>query len=191
MGSSPRPPVPFLDRLAELLELCPEIRRIVMSDDDAYTRDSAEDQVQRVYDKAYRHLPSYEPHPDGMKPWLVTITRNVMSDAHRDTKRHERVFEPDDGHVDTAETPEVSPERAVERAAPSSTRHAEHAPSVATAAPSSTTAPSPPSAVPSSTIGRARKGRAAAPSIAACTSRGGECVEIPDDPEAGFWSQVP
>ncbi|MDC0746145.1 hypothetical protein [Polyangium mundeleinium] len=26
---------------------------------------------------------------------------------------------------------------------------------------------------------------------AACTSQGGECVEIPDDPEAGFWSQVP
>ncbi|MDC3961554.1 RNA polymerase sigma factor [Polyangium jinanense] len=85
-----------------------------MSDDDAYTRDSAEDQVQRVYDKAYRHLPNYEPHPDGMKPWLLTITRNVMSDAHRDTQRHERVFEPDDGHVDTAETPEVSPERAAE-----------------------------------------------------------------------------
>ncbi|TKC93703.1 RNA polymerase sigma factor [Polyangium fumosum] len=114
MGSSPPPPVPFLDRLAELLELRPEIRRVVMSDDDAYTRDSAEDQVQRVFDKAYRHLPSYEPHPDGMKPWLLTITRNVMSDAHRDTKRHERVFEPDDGDVDRAETPEVSPERAAE-----------------------------------------------------------------------------
>ncbi|MDC0746147.1 RNA polymerase sigma factor [Polyangium mundeleinium] len=113
MGPS-RSPAPFLDRLAELLGLRPEIQRIVMSDDDAYTRDSAEDQVQRVYDKAYRHLPDYEPHPDGMKPWLLTITRNVMSDAHRETQRHERVFEPDDGHVDRAETPEVSPERAVE-----------------------------------------------------------------------------
>lgn len=85
-----------------------------MSDDDAYTRDSAEDQLQRVYFKAYRNLPNYVPHPDGMRPWLLTITRNVQSDAHRDTQRHERVFEPDDGHADMAEAPDVSPERAVQ-----------------------------------------------------------------------------
>ncbi|MDI1444696.1 sigma-70 family RNA polymerase sigma factor [Polyangium sp. 6x1] len=113
MGPSRRPSAPFLDRLAELLGYHPEISRIVMSDE-AYTRDSAEDQIQRVFHKAYRRLPDYEPHPDGMKPWLMTITRNVMSDAHRDTQRHERVFEPDDGHADMAETPEVSPERAAE-----------------------------------------------------------------------------
>ncbi|MDC3958910.1 RNA polymerase sigma factor [Polyangium jinanense] len=111
MGPSSKPPT--LRWLAQLLGLRLEIKRIVESDE-TYTRESADDKVQRVYTNAVRKLPDYTPHPDGMKPWLVTITRNVMGEAHRDTKRHQEVFEPDDGHVDTAEAPDVSPERAAE-----------------------------------------------------------------------------
>ncbi len=111
MGPSSKPPP--LRWLAELLGLRPEIKRIVESDE-TFTRESADDKVQRVYTNAVRKLPDYTPHPDGMKPWAVTITRNVMAEAHRDTKRHQEVFEPDNGHAERAASPGPSPERAAQ-----------------------------------------------------------------------------
>lgn len=111
MGPSSKPPA--LRWLAELLALRLEIKRIVESDE-TYTRESADDKVQRVYTNAVRKLPDYTPHPDGMKPWLVTITRNVMGESRRATRRHQEVFEPDDGHAERAASPEPSPERAAQ-----------------------------------------------------------------------------
>ena len=110
MGSSKSD---FRRWLSELLGLRLEVRRIVRSDK-ARTRDSADDKEQQVFENALGDLPNYTPHPDGIKPWTLAITRNVMGAAHRATRRDEDVFEPDDGHVERFATPEPSPERAAQ-----------------------------------------------------------------------------
>ncbi len=99
--------------LAELLGLRLEVRRIVQSDK-ARTRDSADDKEQQVFENALGDLPNYTPHPDGIKPWTMAITRNVMGAAHRATRRDQDVFEPDEGHVERFATPDPSPERAAQ-----------------------------------------------------------------------------
>jgi len=100
-------------RRAELLGLRLDVRRIVRSDK-ARTRDSADDKEQQVITNALGDLPNYAPHPDGMKPWVVAITRNVMGTAHRITRRHQEVFESDAGRVAKFATSEPSPERAAQ-----------------------------------------------------------------------------
>ncbi|MDI3292208.1 RNA polymerase sigma factor, partial [Polyangium sp. 15x6] len=100
-------------RRAELLGLRLDVRRIVRSDK-ARTRDSADDKEQQVIANALGDLPNYAPHPDGMKPWVVTITRNVMGTARRITRRHRQVFESDAGRVAKFATSDPSPERAVQ-----------------------------------------------------------------------------
>ncbi|TKC96420.1 RNA polymerase sigma factor [Polyangium fumosum] len=85
-----------------------------MGDGQAYTQDPANSRVQRVFVNALRNLWRYMPHPDGAKPWLTVITRNVVREAHRGTRRYDAVFEPDEGHAETAVAPGVSPERTAE-----------------------------------------------------------------------------
>ncbi|MDC3962525.1 RNA polymerase sigma factor [Polyangium jinanense] len=90
-----------------------DVRRIVRSDK-ARTRDSADDKEQQVIANALGDLPNYAPHPDGMKPWVVAIARNVMGTARRITRRHQQVFESDAGRVAKFATSEPSPERAAQ-----------------------------------------------------------------------------
>ncbi|MDC0745460.1 suppressor of fused domain protein [Polyangium mundeleinium] len=74
MGPSSKPPP--LRWLAELLGLRLEIKRIVESDE-TYTRESADDKVQRVYTNAVRKLP--DPPPD---PWTNPKARDALGKFH-------------------------------------------------------------------------------------------------------------
>ncbi|MDI3284802.1 RNA polymerase sigma factor [Polyangium sp. 15x6] len=113
MGRSSKPTDYPPELVAEILDLRPEVTRLA-GDGQAYTRDTVDDRVQRVFVNALRNLWRYTPHPDGAKPWLTVITRNVVREAHRATRRYEAVFEPDEGHAETAVAPGASPERTAE-----------------------------------------------------------------------------
>ncbi len=113
MGRSSNPTDYPPELVAEILDLRPEVTRLAR-EGQAYTREPADDRVQRVFVNALRNLRRYTPHPDGPKPWLTVITRNVVREAHRGTRRYEAVFEPDEGHAETAVAPGDSPERTAE-----------------------------------------------------------------------------
>lgn len=113
MGRSSKPTDYPPELVAEILDLRPEVTRLAR-EGQAYTREPVDDRVQRVFMNALRNLWRYTPHPDGPKPWLTVITRNVVREAHRATRRYDAVFEPDEGHAETAVAPGDSPERTAE-----------------------------------------------------------------------------
>lgn len=76
-------------------------------------RGDEEERVQNVWVRVLRALPSYEPHPEGMRPWISRIVYNLVLDEMRGRKRGGKVFDDADEHaVDMARAPGRSPERA-------------------------------------------------------------------------------
>ncbi|MBK9266634.1 MAG: sigma-70 family RNA polymerase sigma factor [Polyangiaceae bacterium] len=89
--------------LFEVLALRPEIERILAEEPGLRSAPCMHDKVQLVLLKIWRHLDTYEPHTDGMRPWVSRIAQNVKLDAARAKTRrlaafgYERV-DPDDVH---------------------------------------------------------------------------------------------
>jgi RNA polymerase sigma factor (sigma-70 family) len=89
--SVPKPPYPPIppDLLAELLALRPFIEHILCDGSrDPHERAAAKDHVQTVLRKAVQHLPTYQPHEEGMRPWVSRIARNEKIDVCRSEQRH-------------------------------------------------------------------------------------------------------
>jgi RNA polymerase sigma factor (sigma-70 family) len=78
--------------LAEVLALRPEIERILSDQPGCSNASSIEDRVQIVLLNIVRHLDTYEPHPDGPRPWVWRIARNVNFDARRARKSQIAAF---------------------------------------------------------------------------------------------------
>lgn len=114
---TPKPPCPPIppELLAELIALRPYIEHILCDGShDPRVRAAVKDSVQTVLRKAVQHLPSYEPHEDGLRPWVTRIARNEKIDVFRSEQRHEDTF----GHLhiaaDFAPSAAPSPERDVQ-----------------------------------------------------------------------------
>lgn len=84
--------VTHADLMAEVLALRPEIERILASDGRHRDPSSIEDNVQTVLLHIWRHLDNYEPHADGMTPWVSRIAYNAKLDSHRAKKRQLAAF---------------------------------------------------------------------------------------------------
>ncbi len=107
----PNPPIPP-EFLAELIALRPYIEHILCDGShDPHVRAAVKDSVQTVLRKAVQHLPTFEPHEDGLRPWVARIAHNEKIDAFRREQRHEETF----GHrhiaADFAPSAGPSPER--------------------------------------------------------------------------------
>ncbi len=88
----PNPPVPP-DLLADLLALRPYIEHILCDGSrDPHVRAAAKDSVQTVLRKAVQHLRAYEPHEDGLRPWVTRIARNEKIDVFRSDQRRDDTF---------------------------------------------------------------------------------------------------
>jgi RNA polymerase sigma factor (sigma-70 family) len=98
--------------VAELLALQPYVEHILCDGSrEPHLRAAAKDRVQTVLRKALQHLPSYQPHKEGLRPWLTRITRNERVDGLRSSQRHDDIFGPDQVTVDIAPDTCPSPER--------------------------------------------------------------------------------
>lgn len=100
------------DLVAELLALQPYVEHILCDGSrEPHARAAAKDRVQTVLRKALQHLPSYEPHKEGLRPWLTRITRNEKVDGLRSSRRHDDIFGDDHVAADFAPDTCPSPER--------------------------------------------------------------------------------
>jgi len=86
------PAVSPTDLLAEVLALRPEIDRILTDESGCHNASCIEDKVQTVLLKVAQHLDTYEPHPEGPRPWVSRIAHNVKLDARRAKRRHIAAF---------------------------------------------------------------------------------------------------
>ncbi len=102
--------------LAELLELRPDIERILADEPRSSRRfcPILEDKVQTVLLRVLNHLPNYQPHEDGLKPWITRITLNLKLDAHRNNQRRVETFGHDHVEAELAPAGGISPERAAQ-----------------------------------------------------------------------------
>lgn len=76
-------------------------------------RQRAEDAVQEVLVRAWRHVDSLEVGERSLRPWLLTCARNVLTDAHR-ASSSPPVLVHDDEALDAARSTENAIDRAVE-----------------------------------------------------------------------------
>ena len=60
--------------LAEVLALRPEIERILADEPGGRNASCIEDKVQIVLFNVAKHLATYEPHAEGMRPWVWRIS---------------------------------------------------------------------------------------------------------------------
>lgn len=88
----PTPEVHRADLLVEVLALRPEVERILRGDSRHADTGSVDDKMQIVLLNVTRHLGDYQPHADGMRPWLSRIAQNVQRDAARGARRGRRIF---------------------------------------------------------------------------------------------------
>jgi len=110
----PKPPNPPLppDLLAELLSLRPYIEHILCDGSrEPHVRAAAKDSVQTVLRKVIQHLPTYQPHEEGLRPWVTRIARNEKVDVFRSHQRRDDTF--GHSHIAADFTPSrgPSPER--------------------------------------------------------------------------------
>lgn len=100
------------DLVAELLALQPYVEHLLCDGSrEPQARAAAKDHVQTVLRKAIQHLPSYQPHKEGLRPWLTRITRNAKVDEYRNSRRHDDIFGADQVAADFAPDTCSSPER--------------------------------------------------------------------------------
>jgi len=103
------------DLVAELLALQPYVEHILCDGSrEPHERAAAKDRVQTVLRKAIQHLPSYQPHKEGLRPWVTRIARNEKVDAHRSSRRRDDTFGHDHIAADLAPSTTPSPEREVQ-----------------------------------------------------------------------------
>lgn len=88
----PTPAVHRADLLAEVLALRPEVERILRGDARHSETGGVDDKMQIVLLNVTRHLGDYQPHADGMRPWLSRIAQNVQRDAARSVRRRRHAF---------------------------------------------------------------------------------------------------
>jgi DNA-directed RNA polymerase specialized sigma24 family protein len=92
----PKPiPIPAAhpaDLLAEVFALRPEVERILRGDSRHPDTVSVDDKVQIVLLNVTRHLSDYQPHADGMRPWVSRIAQNVQRDSARSVRRQRRAL---------------------------------------------------------------------------------------------------
>jgi len=77
------------------------------------TRPDAEDVTQQVFVSAWRRRGSFDRHRGTLGGWLVTITRNKVTDTLRERQRHSRVLQVAGGAAVTAS--EAPSDRLVDR----------------------------------------------------------------------------
>lgn len=107
----PNPPIPP-EFLAELLALRPYIEHILCDGSrDPCVRAVAKDHVQTVIRKVLQNFPSYQPHEDGLRPWVARIAHNEKIDVQRSLQRYDDAFSHDHLAADFAPSPGPSPER--------------------------------------------------------------------------------
>jgi len=100
------------DLVAELLALQPYVEHILCDGSrEPHERAAAKDRVQTVLRKAIQHLPSYQPHKEGLRPWVTRIARNEKIDVHRSDRRRADAFGHDHIAADFAPSSGPSPER--------------------------------------------------------------------------------
>lgn len=58
--------------------------------------DEARDLTQEVFIKVFRHLQSFDSNVGSFKTWLVRLTRNLLIDNYRKTKKHQALDSLDD-----------------------------------------------------------------------------------------------
>ncbi|MDI3286660.1 sigma-70 family RNA polymerase sigma factor [Polyangium sp. 15x6] len=90
----------------ELVALRPEVARILQRRSDAL----ATDRMQELMLRGLAALFGYTPHPDGVRPWLFGIAKNLRSEEKRRARREREHFCPDLGDAERTATPDVSPE---------------------------------------------------------------------------------
>lgn len=114
MPTPPKPPKPPISphMLAELIALRPYIEHILCDGSrDPCVRAAVNDSVQTVLRKAIQHLPTYEPHENGLRPWVARIAYNEKIDAFRREQRQEETFGHNHIAADFAPSASPSPER--------------------------------------------------------------------------------
>jgi len=79
---------------------------------------AAEDLSQEVFLRVYRTLASYEPAQGGFPTWLTTVTRNLLVDHYRRTRRDRLTDSIDDAmpQLEEKHSPARAPDRAAEAA---------------------------------------------------------------------------
>ncbi|MDI1436583.1 RNA polymerase sigma factor [Polyangium sorediatum] len=70
----------------------------------------ATDRMQELMVRGLGALSGYTPHPDGVRPWLFGIAKNLRSEEKRRARREREHFCPDLGDAERTATPDVSPE---------------------------------------------------------------------------------
>ncbi|MDC3953621.1 RNA polymerase sigma factor [Polyangium jinanense] len=70
----------------------------------------ATDRMQELMLRGFAALSGYTSHPDGVRPWLFGIAKNLRSEEKRRARREREHFCPDLGDAERTAMPDVSPE---------------------------------------------------------------------------------
>ncbi|MDI1483579.1 sigma-70 family RNA polymerase sigma factor [Polyangium sp. y55x31] len=100
---------PLSALLAELLALRPDVVRL-MARKRCSDSSTLEDRVQETLTRAFFKLHVYEEHPDGPRPWLFGIGRNVVREDRRAERNDRELFSPDVGDAERTASQIPSPE---------------------------------------------------------------------------------
>lgn len=107
----PTEPIAPNDLLTEVLALRPEIERILADEAGGRNASCIEDKVQIVLFNVAKHLATYEPHAEGMRPWVSRIAYHVKLDARRAKKRRIAAFGYESVNPDEIPHASACPER--------------------------------------------------------------------------------
>ncbi|WP_170229090.1 RNA polymerase sigma factor [Polyangium fumosum] len=105
-----RPTIPS-PLTTELVALRPEVACILQNRSDAL----ATDRIQELMLRGFAALSGYTAHPDGVRPWLFGIAKNLRSEEKRRTRREREHFCPDLGDAERTASPGASPEEEARR----------------------------------------------------------------------------